>query len=394
MTREGLYPAAMRFDTVTLSLEEEVVGGVRRSIWLLFGAVGFLLLIACANVANLLLARAEARQREIAVRAALGAGGRRMVRQLLTESLLLTSLSAIVGLALAGAGVRLLAWWNPASIPRIAGVTVDLRVAVFTIAMALVTSVIFGLAPALRALRAGLVESLKDGSQSASSGSARQRFRNTLVVLEMALAVVLLVGAGLMLRSLWALQSTPLGLQPSNVLTMRVALPAESYRSPEQVVGFYQRLMERVKQLPGVASAGAARSLPLGSTIGDYGLTVEGFVPPPGTRPKGDWQIVTDGYLDAMGERVVRGRGFTPADTSEGMLVALVNEELVRRYFPGRDAIGGRMQMAAAAGRVRGSPSSGSSAMCATTASPIPSRKSSTFRTPSGTSRREMRSGE
>ena len=345
MTREGLYPAAMRFDTVTLSLEEEVVGGVRRSIWLLFGAVGFLLLIACANVANLLLARAEARQREIAVRAALGAGGRRMVRQLLTESLLLTSLSAIVGLALAGAGVRLLAWWNPASIPRIAGVTVDLRVAVFTIAMALVTSVIFGLAPALRALRAGLVESLKDGSQSASSGSARQRFRNTLVVLEMALAVVLLVGAGLMLRSLWALQSTPLGLQPSNVLTMRVALPAESYRSPEEVVGFYQRLMERVKQLPGVASAGAARSLPLGSTIGDYGLTVEGFIPPPGTRPKGDWQIVTDGYLDAMGERVVRGRGFTPADTSEGMLVALVNEELVRRYFPGRDAIGGRMQI-------------------------------------------------
>jgi putative ABC transport system permease protein len=345
MTREGLYPAAMRFDTVTLSLQEEVVGGVRRSIWLLFGAVGFLLLIACANVANLLLARAEARQREIAVRAALGAGGRRMVRQLLTESLLLTSLSAIVGLALAGAGVRLLAWWNPTSIPRIAGVTVDLRVAVFTIAMALVTSVIFGLAPALRALRAGLVESLKDGSQSASSGIARQRFRNTLVVLEMALAVVLLVGAGLMLRSLWALQSTPLGLQPSNVLTMRVALPAESYRSPEQVVGFYQRLMERVKQLPGVASAGAARSLPLGSTIGDYGLTVEGFVPPPGTRPKGDWQIVTDGYLDAMGERVVRGRGFTPADTSEGMLVALVNEELVRRYFPGRDAIGGRMQI-------------------------------------------------
>jgi putative ABC transport system permease protein len=345
MTREGLYPAAMRFDTVTLSLEEEVVGGVRQSIWLLFGAVGFLLLIACANVANLLLARAEARQREIAVRAALGAGGRRMVRQLLTESLLLTSLSAIVGLGLAGAGVRLLAWWNPASIPRIAGVTVDFRVAVFTIAMALVTSVLFGLAPALRALRTGLVESLKDGSQNASSGSARQRFRNTLVVLEMALAVVLLVGAGLTLRSLWALQSTPLGLQPSNVLTMRVSLPAESYRSPEQVIGFYQRLMERVRQLPGVAGAGAARSLPLGSTIGDYGLTIEGFSPPPGTRPKGDWQIVTDGYLDAMGERVVRGRGFTPTDSSDGMLVALVNEELVRRYFPGRDAIGGRMQI-------------------------------------------------
>ncbi len=345
MTREGLYPVQMKFDTVTISLEDEVVGGVRRSIWLLFGAVGFLLLIACANVANLLLARAEARQREIAVRAALGAGGRRMVRQLLTESLLLTGLSAAAGLALAGAGVRLLAWWNPASIPRIAGVTIDLRVAIFTVLTALATSVLFGLAPALRALRTGLVESLKDGSQSASSGSGRQRFRNALVVVEMALAVVLLVGAGLTLRSLWALQSTPLGLQPDNVLTMRVSLPAETYPSAEQVVGFYQHLMARVRELPGVAVAGAARSLPLGSTIGDFGLTVEGFDPPPGTRPKGDWQIVTDGYLEAIGERVIRGRAFTPSDSSDGMLVALVNEELVRRYFPGRDPLGGRMKI-------------------------------------------------
>jgi putative ABC transport system permease protein len=345
MTREGLYPVQMKFDTVTISLEDEVVGGVRRSIWLLFGAVGFLLLIACANVANLLLARAEARQREIAVRAALGAGGRRMVRQLLTESLLLTGLSAAAGLALAGAGVRLLAWWNPASIPRIAGVTIDLRVALFTVLTALATSVLFGLAPALRALRTGLVESLKDGSQSASSGSARQRFRNALVVVELALAVVLLVGAGLTLRSLWALQSTPLGLQPDNVLTMRVSLPAETYPSAEQVVGFYQHLMARVRELPGVAVAGAARSLPLGSTIGDFGLTVEGFDPPPGTRPKGDWQIVTDGYLEAIGERVIRGRAFTPSDSTDGMLVALVNEELVRRYFPGRDPLGGRMKI-------------------------------------------------
>jgi putative ABC transport system permease protein len=154
-----------------------------------------------------------------------------------------------------------------------------------------------------------------------------------------------------MLRSLWALQSTPLGLQPSNVLTMRVSLPGESYPTAEQVVAFYQRLLERVRTLPGVATAGAARSLPLGSTIGDFGLTVDGFDPPPGTRPKGDWQIATDGYLEAMGERVIRGRGFTPADTSDGMPVALVNEELVRRYFPGRDAIGGRLQIGGGPGQ-------------------------------------------
>ena len=345
MTREGSYPVAMKFDTVTLSLEDEVLGGVRRAIWLLFGSVGFLLLIACANVANLLLARAEARQREIAVRAALGADGRRMMAQLLTESLVLTGVSAVAGLGLASGGVRLLAWWNPASIPRVADVSVDLRVAAFTIGIALVTTVLFGLAPALRALRIDLVDSLKDGSQGASSGGARQRFRNALVVVEMALAVVLLVGAGLTLRSLWALERTPLGLRPSGVLTMRVALPAESYPSPEQVIAFYQRLIDQLRQLPGVTLAGAARSLPLGSTIGDFGLTIEGFNPTPGTRPKGDWQIVTDGYLEAMGERVLRGRGITAADTSDSMPVALVNEELARRYFDGRDPLGGRMKI-------------------------------------------------
>jgi putative ABC transport system permease protein len=345
MTTEGLYPVQMQFDTVVLSLTDEVVGSVRRSIWLLFGAVGFLLLIACANVANLLLARAEARQREIAVRSALGAGSLRVLRQLLTESLVLTGISAIVGLALAFAGVRLVAWWNPASIPRVAGASLDLRVLLFTAAVALVTSVLFSLAPAFRAMRVDLTESLKDGGQSVSSGGARQRFRSALVVVEMALAVVLLVGAGLMLRSIWALQRVPIGFDPAGVLTMRIALPAASYAAPEQVVVFYQRLLERVRQLPGVQTAGAARLLPLGSSIGDFGLMVDGYVPPPGTGAKGDWQIVTDGYMDAIGERLVRGRGILPSDTSDSQLVALVNEELARKYFAGRDAIGGRMRI-------------------------------------------------
>jgi len=345
MTSEGLYPVQMQFDTVVLSLEDEVVGSVRRSIWLLFGAVGFLLLIACANVANLLLARAEARQREMAVRAALGASGRRVLRQLLTESLVLTSASAVVGLGLAFAAVRFVAWWNPADIPRVGGVTLDVSVLIFTAVVALCTSVLFSLAPALRALRIDLTDSLKDGGQSASSGGARQRFRNGLVVAQMALAVLLLVGAGLMLRSLWSLQRIPIGFDPSNVLTMRVSLPQASYPSPEQVVAFYERLIDRVRVLPGVRAAGAARLLPLGSTIGDFGLMVEGYVPPPGTGAKGDWQIVTDGYLEAMGERLVRGRVISPADSASSQLVALVNEEMARRYWIGRDPIGGRLRI-------------------------------------------------
>jgi putative ABC transport system permease protein len=348
MTAEGLYPVQMQFETVVLSLTDEVVGTVRRAIWLLLGAVAFLLLIACANVANLLLARAEGRQREMAVRAALGASGARVVRQLLTESAVLALGATVVGLLAAYAGVRLVAWWNPASVPRVAGVTVDLNVLFFTAVVAMLTSVVFGLAPAFRALRIDLTDSLKDGAQGASSGGARQRFRNALVVVEMALAVVLLVGAGLMLRSLWALQRVELGFDPSRVQTMRLALPPAGYERPEQVVAFYARLLERVRSLPGVHAAGAVRSLPLGSPIGDWGLQVEGYTPSPGTGAKGDWQIVTDGYLEAMGERVLRGRPITAEDRTDTMPVALINEQMARVYWAGRDAIGGRFRIGSA----------------------------------------------
>jgi putative ABC transport system permease protein len=341
-TRQGLYPVQMQFDVLALSLRDEVVGGVRRTLWLLFGAVGFLLLIACANVANLLLARAEARQREMAVRTALGAGAWRVVRQLLTESLVLAAISGVAGLMLATIGVRALAAWNPSSVPRVSGSTVDWRVLAFTVAVALLTTVIFSLAPAARLLRADLTDSMKEGGGNATTGGGRRRFRSALVVAEMALAVVLLIGAGLMLRTLWSLQRIDLGFNPAGVLTMRIALPQASYPDPAQVVGFYSRLMERIRTVPGVDAAGAARSLPLGSTIGDFGLRVDGYVPPPGTGAKGDWQIATDGYLEAMGERVGRGRGIAAGDTSESQLVALINEEMARRYWDGRDPIGGR----------------------------------------------------
>jgi predicted permease len=344
-TDRGLYPRQMQFDAIPYSLRDEVVGTVRRSIWLLFGAVAFLLLIACANVANLLLARAEARQREVAVRTALGASAARVLRQLLTESLVLAGLSGIAGLALATIGVRALAAWNPPSIPRVAGASVDWRVLAFTAVIALGTTMAFSLAPAARLVRAGVADSMKEGGPSATTGSGRRRFRNALVVVEMALAVVLLVGAGLMLRTLWSLQRIDLGFNPTGVLTLRVALPQTSYPEAADVVSFYSRLAERLNSTPGIGAAGAARSLPLGSTIGDFGLVVDGYVPPPGTNAKGDWQIVTYGYLEAMGERIARGRGIERTDATESQLVGLINEEMARRYWQGRDPIGGRFRI-------------------------------------------------
>jgi predicted permease len=344
MTTEGLYPKAMQFDAFAVSLRDEVLGFVSRAIALLAAAVALLLLIACANVANLMLARAEGRQRDIAVRTALGAGAPRIVRQLLTESLLLSIAGACLGLAVAWGGVRALTWWHPESIPRVGTVALNVRVLLFTIATSIVVTVLFGLAPALGALRIDVSDALKEG-RSATSAKSGQRFRATLVVVQTALAVVLLVGAGLLVRSIAALERIDLGLRPDHVLTMRVSLPATSYASPEAVVGFYARLVDAIRGLPGVRAAGAVRSLPLASEIGDWSLTVDGYTPPPGTAAKGDWQIATDGYIEAMGERIVRGRAFTPADSQTGALVALVNEEFVRQYWPKRDPIGGRIRV-------------------------------------------------
>ena len=186
---------------------------------------------------------------------------------------------------------------------------------------------------------------MKEGSANATTGAGRRRFRNALVVVEMALAVVLLVGAGLMLRTLWSLQNVDLGLNPSGVLTMRISLPATDYRESAQVVDFYARLTSQLRSVPGITEAGAARSLPLGSQIGDFGLVVDGYVPPPGTGAKGEWQIVTDGYMEAIGEQVVRGRRIAASDTADAQLVGLINEDMARRYWPDRDPIGGRFRI-------------------------------------------------
>ena len=333
----------MRFSAFAAGLDDEIRGGIRPALLLLIGAVACLLLIACANVANLLLVRGDARMREMAVRSAVGASADRLVRQLLTESIVLAIVGAVLGLAVAALGLRVLLALDPTSLPPLTPLAVDWTVVGFTLAIAVITTLLFGLVPALRTLRVNLVESLREGSQQATAGAARQRLRGALVVAEVALAVVLVIGAGLMGRSLAALGRVPLGFDPEGVLTMRVALPQTRYDSPEKVVDFYRQLVERVRTLPGVEAAGVVRALPLATTIGDWGLDVDGYVESPGREAKGDWQIVTDGAFEAMGARLVRGRWFTAQDTASSQPVMVVNETMARTYWPDGEAIGGRV---------------------------------------------------
>jgi len=343
--KQGLYPTAFDFRSFAVPIEEDVRGAIRPVLLLLMAAVSVLLLIACANVANLLLVRAEARQREIALRAALGAGPARIIRQLLTESFVLAVLGTCGGIAIAFVATRLVQAVDPASLPKLGSVALDARVLAVTTLIGIATTMTFGLAPVLRASRVHLTEALRDGAVSATASSHRNRLRGALVVLETALAVVLVTGAGLMIRSVDALQRIELGFDPHNVLTMRVALPAATYAKPEQVVAMYERLLDRVRALPGVRQAGLMRSLPLGATIGDWGLAVEGYTPPqPGLTPKGDWQVVSTGALEALGERLVRGRLITDADGADAPPVALINETMARTYWPGQDAIGRRIR--------------------------------------------------
>ena len=345
LTEQGLYPPAMQFSAFAVPLDEEIRGGIRPAMWLLMGAVGFLLLIACANVANLLLVRGDARLREMAVRTAIGAAPDRLVRQLLTESVVLALMGALLGLGLAAIGLRVLMTVDPTSLPPLAPVRLDWPVVAFTLVLGVITTIVFGLVPALRTLRVNLVDSLREGGQS-TVGGHRQRLRNALVIAEVSLAVVLVIGAGLMVRSLGALARIDLGFKADHVLTMRVSVPAARYDTPEKVVDFYRRLNDKVRGLPGVQSAGFVRVLPLATTIGDFGLDVEGFEERPGANAKGDWQIATDGSFEAMGSRLMRGRWFTAADTSGSQPVAVINETMARTYWKNpEDAVGGRIRV-------------------------------------------------
>jgi predicted permease len=341
----------MRFAPFAVPVDEDIRGGARRALLLVFGAVFFLLLMACANVANLLLARAEGRQREISVRAAIGAGKARLTRQLLTESFVLAVVGGALGLVFAWAGVRLLAARGAAGLPALSPLGLEPRMLLFAGALSILTTVLFGFAPVVQTLRLNLAGSLKESGASTSAGLKRQGLRGALASVQMALAVVLLLGAGLMLRSLDALMHVDLGFEPQHVLTVQVRPPETKYASPQSVVAFYRALLERVRSLPGVRAAGIIRSLPLAAEIGDWGLQIEGYVPPPGTHAKGDWQVASDGAFEALGERLVSGRLLSSSDTADALPVALVNQTLARTYWPGQDPIGKRLRMGSKAER-------------------------------------------
>jgi putative ABC transport system permease protein len=321
-------------------LLESLVGSLRPTLLLLLGAVGFVLLIACVNVANLLLERAISRQREIRVRLAIGAGRWRITRQLLVESVLLAGLGGVAGAVLAVWGTDLIVALSPEGITRITETRVNARVLAFTGLISLATGVAFGLAPALLISGTNLAEALREGARGATAGLHTNRTRGLLVIVEVALALVLLVGAGLLIQSFVRLQQVALGFDPRGVLTFNVAMPTDSNTSPRQIAGFYQQLTERLRALPGVINASVVFQLPLSGSGATTGLTIEGQPTNPSDRPNGVIHMVDPEYFRTMGIPVVKGRGFTERDDLNSAPVLIINSALARQHFPNQDPIG------------------------------------------------------
>jgi putative ABC transport system permease protein len=324
-------------------LEEFVVGRIRTALWVLLGAVVFVLLIACANVANLMLARAAVRQKEVAVRTALGASRWRLVRQLLTESVLLSLLGGGAGLLLAMWGVDLLLKLNENRIPRAAEIGLDSRVMIFTLGVSLLTGVVFGLAPAFQNSKVDLHDTLKEGGRS-GRGTVRRGVRNALVIAEMAFAVVLLIGAGLLIRSFVELQQVDPGFEPRGVLAMQVSLPPNKYADRNARAAFQRRMLEQVRALPGVRSAATTTTLPMSGWDQSGSFTIEGRTVEPGqNRPHGSRWMASEDYFQTMNVPLVRGRYFEARDAQGAPGVVVVDEALARKYWPGEDAVGKRV---------------------------------------------------
>jgi putative ABC transport system permease protein len=342
------YPSANAGWTVKVQpLHERVVGNVRQSLWVLMGVVGFLLLIACANVANLQLARAAARRQEMAVRTALGAGRGRLVRQLLTESVLLSIVGGGLGLVLAAWGVELLVALSPGNIPRLDEAGLDARVLAFTFGVSVLTGVVFGLLPALSASKADVSVSLKEGgSRGATAGAGARRLRGVLVVAEIAITVVLLAGAGLMVRSFMAIQAVDPGFRADRILTFEFALPMTKYNEEPQRAAFFEQLTARAAAIPGVERAAVANDLPLGGGRDFLSFVVEGRPPlPPERVQDAEVYSVSPDYFEVMGIPFVRGERLTERHTAGVPDVAVINEAMARKHFPGEDPVGKRVNL-------------------------------------------------
>ncbi len=338
---EKKFPGTNREVEVT-PLRETVVGDIRTPLLVLLGAVGFVLLIACANVGHMLLARTAARQKEIAVRTALGARRGRLVRQFLTENLLLSALGGGTGLLLAIWGTHALVALGPAHIPRMDAVTIDFRVVLYLFGITLLTSVAFGLTPALQASTTSLSDTLKESGRGASDSASRNRLRSTLVASEFALALMLLIGAGLMIRSFAALKSDDPGFNPHNVLTMVVSVAGSKESGQRET--FYRQLLERVRAIPGVESAGGINHLPLAGDLWGWPFTIEGRPKiGPNDSKSAYYRIVTPGYFQAMRIPLVRGRDISATDIAGAPGVVIINERAASRYWPGEDPIGKRI---------------------------------------------------
>lgn len=337
------YPVTRRFSFSVKPLLEQVVGDVRRPLIVLLSAVGCVLLIACANVANLLLTRATAREREIAIRTALGAARSRLIRQLLTESVLLSVIGGIVGLVLAYWMLDVLRWLSPNNIPRLPAIRMDARVLAFTSATVVVTGILFGMAPSLRTSKLNLSETLKEGARNVAGGR-HEKLRKLLVISELALSLVLLISAGLLIRSFISVERVNPGFNAQNVLGMRLSVAGTSFKGDRREI-FYRDLLESVRRLPGVESAAIADNLPLSGGIGWGGISIEGYQPSAGQEMiQADVRVAGVGYFETMAIPLIKGRLFDEHDTKDSAQVIVIDEHMARNYWPNANPLGGRIK--------------------------------------------------
>jgi putative ABC transport system permease protein len=338
------YPNTNRVvGTSVVRLHEQAVGGTRPALMLLLAGVGFVLLMACVNLANLLLARSSVRQREMAVRSALGAERRRLIAQTLVETVLLATMGGLVAILVVNAGMRALLALAPADMPRLGEVRADLTVVAFTFALSLITGIAIGIVPALAASRPELQTTLKAAGRGATAGRGQRRLRSALVVAEVGLAVVLTLGAGLLLRSFLSVLAVDPGFRPDRLLTLQIALP-QKYQTPAQRVELYKALFTRLESLPGVQASGGTTRLPLGSTSVTTKVAVEGSDKPPSEWPEVEFRRAVHDYFEAMGIPVLRGRSFTAADDADAPPVVVINQTMARQLFANADPVGKRIR--------------------------------------------------